>query len=171
MGRRECLKSICPKGRAGSNPAPGTMYWVAENVRPGSDNGSMYPDQTVATALTLSSCGVLDRENAQICGVSINAIRHWRNGRRRNTSRQDARRTSHCPRCDGDPLEGAAYAYLLGLYLGDGCITLGRRGVYVLQVACCNDWPGPHRCRPGCHVRRAADFERLSQAAARMHLR
>jgi hypothetical protein len=102
----------------------------------------MYPDQTVATALSLSSRDVLDRENAQICGVSINAIRHWRNGTRRNPSKQDARRTSHCPRCDGDPLDGKAYAYLLGLYLGDGCITLGRKGVYALQVACCNDWPG-----------------------------
>jgi hypothetical protein len=91
-------------------------------------------------ALTLSSCNVLDRENAQICGVSIKAIRHWRNGRRRNPA--TARRVSHCPRCDGVELDGAAYAYLLGLYLGDGCIAKGRKGVYVLQVACCNDWPG-----------------------------
>jgi hypothetical protein len=102
----------------------------------------MYPDQTVAMALSLSSCNVLDRENAQICGVSVRAIRHWRNGRRRNPARADARRASQCPRCDGDPLDGPAYAYLLGLYLGDGCITMGRKGVYALQVACCDDWPG-----------------------------
>lgn len=102
----------------------------------------MYPDKTVAMALLLSSCNILDRENAQICGVSIRAIRHWRNGRRRNPAKADARRISHCPRCDGDPLDGPAYAYLLGLYLGDGCITMGRKGVYALQIACCNDWPG-----------------------------
>ena len=31
-------------------------------------------------------------------------------------------RPGTCPRCDGTPLDGAAYAYLLGLYLGDGYI-------------------------------------------------
>jgi hypothetical protein len=28
-----------------------------------------------------------------------------------------------CPRCHGAPLDEPAYAYLLGLYLGDGCIS------------------------------------------------
>lgn len=32
--------------------------------------------------------------------------------------------------------------YLLGLYLGDGHITLGRRGVSALSISCCDDWPG-----------------------------
>jgi hypothetical protein len=100
----------------------------------------MYPRKTVDAALLLSSIGVLDRENAQICGVSIKAIRHWRCGTRRNLANR--RSVRHCPRCDGDALDGTAYAYLLGLYLGDGCITRGRRGVYALDIACCNDWPG-----------------------------
>ena len=100
----------------------------------------MYSAQTVETALVLSSCGVLDRENAQICRVSIGAIRHWRSGTRRNPANR--RRPSHCPRCDGEVLDSAPYAYLLGLYLGDGCLTKRRKGVYVLNVACCNDWPG-----------------------------
>ena len=100
----------------------------------------MYPRKTLDAALLLSSIGVLDRENAQICGVSIKTIRHWRYGTRRNLANR--RSALHCPRCDGDALEGPAYAYLLGLYLGDGCITRGRRGVYALNVACYNDWPG-----------------------------
>jgi len=100
----------------------------------------MYLRKTVETAMLLSRIGVLDRENAQICGVSTEAIRHWRRGTRRNPA--SLRRTSHCPRCDGDALDGSAYAYLLGLYLGDGCTTRGRKGVYALNVACCNDWPG-----------------------------
>ena len=85
----------------------------------------------------LSSIGVLDRENAQICAVSIKSIRHWRYGTRRNPA--DRRRASQCPRCDGAPLDEAAYAYLLGLYLGDGCLAKSRKGVYALQVACGND--------------------------------
>ncbi|MBO0824089.1 MAG: helix-turn-helix domain-containing protein [Actinobacteria bacterium] len=100
----------------------------------------MYPRQTVDIAMQLSRIGVLDRENAQICGVSIKSIRHWRYGTRRNPA--NSRRASHCPRCDGEALDGAAYAYLLGLYLGDGCLTKYRKGVYMLNVACCNDWPG-----------------------------
>ncbi|WP_348532838.1 hypothetical protein [Kitasatospora sp. MAP5-34] len=36
----------------------------------------------------------------------------------------------------------ADYAYLLGLYLGDGCISEGRGGVHALRIACGNAWPG-----------------------------
>jgi hypothetical protein len=32
-------------------------------------------------------------------------------------------------------LNKEAYAYLLGLYLGDGCLSLHRRGVYRLRVS------------------------------------
>jgi hypothetical protein len=40
------------------------------------------------------------------------------------------------------PLDETAYAYLLGLYLGDGCLTRQRKDVYVLSIACCDAWPG-----------------------------
>jgi hypothetical protein len=98
----------------------------------------MYPWGTVEYALLLSSLDVTDRENAQICGVSIRTIRHWRYGTRRDGTRGAPR----CPRCDGKALDEEAYAYLLGLYLGDGHITHGRRGVYALNVKCSNCWPG-----------------------------
>lgn len=98
----------------------------------------MYPRATVEIGRLLSSLDVLDRENALICGVSIRTIRHWRYGSRRSPEKVKAR----CPRCDGRPLDEQAYAYLLGLYLGDGHITLGRREVYALSIMCCDDWPG-----------------------------
>jgi hypothetical protein len=31
---------------------------------------------------------------------------------------------------------------LLGLYLGDGHLILGRKGVWLLSITCCDDWPG-----------------------------
>jgi hypothetical protein len=102
----------------------------------------MHPDATVNTALHLSAIGILDRENALICGVSVAAIRHWRCGRRRARDGTSTGRSSACPRCHSRPMDEAAYAYLLGLYLGDGCITRGRRGVFALCLACCDDWPG-----------------------------
>ncbi len=102
----------------------------------------MYPRSTVNVALLLSNCGILDRENAVICDVSVGAIRHWRSGRRRCAQSQPRRPEARCPRCHGRPLDERAYAYLLGLYLGDGHIAGHRRGVYALTVACTDSWPG-----------------------------
>src|ERR1700677_3322249 len=53
-----------------------------------------------------------------------------------------AERGRQCPRCHGRSMDEPAYAYLLGLYLGDGSITRGRRDVFALWIACCDDWPG-----------------------------
>jgi hypothetical protein len=102
----------------------------------------MYPHRLVETALLLSAAGVLDRENAQICRVSVQAIRHWRAGRRRNEAPGGKPAAGRCPRCNQIPLDAPAYAYLLGLYLGDGYITRGRRDVFALSIACSDGWPG-----------------------------
>jgi hypothetical protein len=102
----------------------------------------MYPRMTVDIALLLPDLDVLDRENALVCGVSIRAIRHWRYGTRRDPLSMGKGREPRCPRCDGRPLDKPAYAYLLGLYLGDGHISRHRRNVYSLSVTCCDDWPG-----------------------------
>jgi hypothetical protein len=73
-------------------------------------------------------------------GVSRSAIRDWQ------VRIEPLGRPGHpCPRCGGAPRppdDPAAYAYLLGLYLGDGCISAGRRGVHYLQIACADAWPG-----------------------------
>jgi hypothetical protein len=106
----------------------------------------MHPPATVEMALRLSAIGILDSENARICGVSVAAIRHWRSGRRRDPRRLSesaaARRTASCPRCHGRALDNSAYAYLLGLYLGDGHISRARRDVFVLSLFCSDAWPG-----------------------------
>jgi hypothetical protein len=100
---------------------------------------AMYPRSTVDLALLLSGVGILDRETALICGVSVQAIRHWRYGTRRGST---DRATLNCPRCGGRLFDESAYAYLLGLYLGDGHIARGRRDVYALTMACSDTWPG-----------------------------
>ena len=102
----------------------------------------MYPQATVDSALHLSAICILDKENARICEVSVAAIRHWRAGRRRGASRIAAARKITCPRCHARSMTESSYAYLLGLYLGDGHITRGPRDVYVLAIACADDWPG-----------------------------
>lgn len=102
----------------------------------------MYERGTVELAKLLSELGILDHENAAICGVSVRAIRHWRTGDRRAEKRRVRRNEPPtCPRCHGRALDAPAYAYLLGLYLGDGHITRGPRS-YVLWLACSDVWPG-----------------------------
>ncbi|SEF53734.1 hypothetical protein SAMN04489712_101353 [Thermomonospora echinospora] len=53
-----------------------------------------------------------------------------------------------CPRCQENPSvpePRADYAYLLGLYLGDGCISPAgdpTKAVWALRIMCANSWPG-----------------------------
>lgn len=50
-----------------------------------------------------------------------------------------------CFRCSPQPLappDGAAYGYLLGLYVGDGCVSSLKRGVYSLRIFCAEQYPG-----------------------------
>jgi hypothetical protein len=99
----------------------------------------MHPQITVDMSRCRSTLDVLDREVAQIVGVPVATVRRWRKGERR-APHQAYRAT--CPRCNGRPLDEPTYSYLLGLYLGDGWLTLGRRGVFALSIACCDAWPG-----------------------------
>jgi len=99
----------------------------------------MHPQTTVDRARLLSQQGLIDREVATITGVSIGAVQKWRTGIRRAPGKG---REWNCPRCTGRPLDEPAYSYLLGLYLGDGCLTHGRRDVYALSIFCCDAWPG-----------------------------
>ena len=99
----------------------------------------MYPIEIVRLARHLSDLGIVDRETAKVCGVSVRAVRHWRAGNRRSARSESSRPV--CPRCHGRRLDAPAYAYLLGLYLGDGHITQGPRS-YVLWLACSDAWPG-----------------------------
>ncbi|GAA1071433.1 hypothetical protein GCM10009642_00750 [Nocardiopsis metallicus] len=103
----------------------------------------MYSRTIVDETFQLKAQGLTDREIAARCGVSIYAVRHWRYGRRRNpeTEARRADRTMYCPKCSDGKLNHEAYAYLLGAYLGDGHITLGRRDVYVLWIHYDNKYP------------------------------
>lgn len=47
-----------------------------------------------------------------------------------------------CLRRQDRDLDNEAYAYLLGLYLGDGCISAGRREVFRLRIKLDSRYPG-----------------------------
>jgi hypothetical protein len=87
--------------------------------------------QLVATGRSLNSVG-------KETGISRSTLRAWQ-------TRVEPVRPNDCPRCGGTPRQPeppAGYAYLLGLYLGDGCLSRYARGVYGLRIACADAWPG-----------------------------
>jgi len=94
-------------------------------------------------ALDLINSGTSLRSVSRSSGVSRATLREWRD----NPEKVRAARIC-CPRCDDDPSlpePRADYAYLLGLYLGDGCISAGgnpAKGVWKLRVMCADAWPG-----------------------------
>ncbi|MBV9448380.1 MAG: transcriptional regulator [Streptosporangiaceae bacterium] len=102
----------------------------------------MHPQATVDRALQLSAQGLIDREVARLTGVSIGAVQKWRTGRRRARGNRRTQTSADCPRCHERPLDEPEYAYLLGLYLGDGWLTCSRKGVFAVSIACCDAWPG-----------------------------
>jgi hypothetical protein len=77
-------------------------------------------------------------------GIARSTLREWRG----HPERLAPSRRRLCPRCPEvrTTVEPQwAYAYLLGLYLGDGCIS--RQGpehkqVWKLRIICADAWPG-----------------------------
>jgi hypothetical protein len=92
---------------------------------------------------SLVAAGLNDCEIARRTGIPRPTVRDWR-----RTRRWDwwlTRTSGSCPRCgaaqhpfDTFPPE---YAYLLGMYLGDGHVVKWRKGVYRLTVAMDSAYP------------------------------
>src|SRR5215210_1200427 len=87
----------------------------------------MHPPEVRAAVLELVDAGLNDREVSRRTGIprrTVRDMRRFREGRR-------ATITETCPRCwhAAKPMvfTSADYAELLGLYLGDGCISRGAR--------------------------------------------
>jgi hypothetical protein len=78
-------------------------------------------EEEVELVLELVRAHWNDCEIARETGIPRGTVRGWRIGRTPNFSRQ----LGNCALCSGnaEALPLPAYPYLLGLYLGDGCIT------------------------------------------------
>jgi hypothetical protein len=104
----------------------------------------MHPPELRARAQKLRADGIAFGDICRDLGLSRNTVGHWFYGERaRHRAELDAE-PSRCPRCDRPPRppeDQAGYAYLLGLYLGDGHLVTSAR-VPVLRVFCADAWPG-----------------------------
>jgi hypothetical protein len=90
----------------------------------------VHPPERVAEVLRLVAAGWNNCQISRATGINRTTIREWRTlgpPGQRGERRKRVRAASDCPVCDGRPMDRAAYAYLLGLYLGDGWISLQPR--------------------------------------------
>jgi hypothetical protein len=95
--------------------------------------------EDVASVLELQARGVPLSEIANLTGVPRGTVRDWLAGRvPRGMRSGDGGLIARCEDCGGPthrPQEfPPSYAYLLGLYLGDGCLSAHPRGVYKLRI-------------------------------------
>jgi hypothetical protein len=93
----------------------------------------------VRRVLRLREDGLGARRIAARSGVPVGTVKDWLAGRLPRHSRVgDAAEVRVCDRCGHEAHRfeelGAAYLYLLGVYLGDGCISEHTRGVYRLRI-------------------------------------
>jgi hypothetical protein len=97
----------------------------------------MYDRTAREAAVSMLNAGASLRSVSIRTGIARDTLRTWRD--RGITPKQPR---ADCPFCNDKPFPPtSAYLYLLGLYLGDGCISRGGR-TFAMRIACCNGWPG-----------------------------
>lgn len=103
----------------------------------------MYDRNARIRALELLGTGITLSEASRRLGISRAALREWRSDPARALDPETTRPTD-CPRCTSppEPFDREAYAYLLGQYLGDGCLSVSKKGVYALRIAMDDKYPG-----------------------------
>ncbi|GAA4011678.1 hypothetical protein GCM10022232_61600 [Streptomyces plumbiresistens] len=92
--------------------------------------------------LTLLRDGARNADVARQFNIPLGTVSHWKHADRATRGECPGRTPPPCPRCDGD-LDSPAYAYLLGLYLGDGYIIQNRAmRSPSLSITCDESHPG-----------------------------
>jgi transposase-like protein len=97
----------------------------------------VYDASTRSAAIRRIESGDSLRAIARDTGINRSTLREWRERRGAFARRYEC----PCPNCGTAPLPPAAYLYLLGQYLGDGCISQTSR-TCVLRIATCDSYPG-----------------------------
>jgi hypothetical protein len=113
-----------------------------ESLRPHSF-GEMRAPEDVAAVLDLRTEGLTASEVARRTGIPRATVRDWLAGRVPRSAQRHEASCAACGRLAHRPEDlPPEYAYLLGLYLGDGCISTHPRGVYKLRVILDLRYPG-----------------------------
>lgn len=117
--------------------------WRFESSQPHRE-GHLHAGPIVRSALALRASGLSVSETARRLDIPRPTVHDWVAGRLPFSARPSA--DSACPACGADQHRFAAlsstYVYLLGMYLGDGCISAHPRGVYKLRICLDARYPG-----------------------------
>jgi hypothetical protein len=103
--------------------------------------------EDVAAVLELGTGGLHATEICRRTGIPRGTVRDWLAGRLPSSYSNGGDPTvERCSTCKAPAHQFAdlppAYVYLLGLYLGDGCISSHPRGVYKLRIVLDLRYPG-----------------------------
>jgi hypothetical protein len=114
----------------------------------------MRPESDVRRVFELWDQGLSKKAIARETGVSRAQVRLWIEQGVDQVLASPMRRRGRAGQCDGScdlpaAVNMAAYAYLLGQYLGDGCISAAPRHVFRLRVTMCDAYP---RMRDECEL-------------------
>ncbi|MCO1597782.1 transcriptional regulator [Micromonospora sp. RHAY321] len=101
----------------------------------------MHPPEIRAHARLLYSSGATIADVARRVRLPYYTVRHWCREPPAPLMQATALRCFRCRKDVDNPTDEPAYAYLLGLYLGDGHLVTSAR-VPVLRISCSNTWPG-----------------------------
>jgi hypothetical protein len=96
----------------------------------------MRPRTEYESVRGLVASGLSDGAIARLTRIPRRTVSDWRRLERHTSG------DSECPVCTGGRVDERAYSYLLGLYLGDGCIASYPRGVYRLRIKLDAKYPG-----------------------------
>ena len=100
------------------------------------------PQTDVLRVAALLDQGISQAEAARRSGVPQRTVNKWARagiGRVAAARVPDEEPGAHGH--DVERLPSEPYAYLLGLYLGDGCLAQYPRGVYRIHITMCTDYP------------------------------
>jgi hypothetical protein len=107
------------------------------------DNIEVHPPHLREQALLLRADGVQFGDICRQLGLPRWTVGSWLHGERSRRIREKRSAPSRCFRCSPKHNAEASpeYAYLLGLYLGDGHLVTSTK-VPVLRIYCTASWPG-----------------------------
>src|SRR3954454_8305052 len=102
----------------------------------------MYSRAIRHDAVAFIASGHTIAEASRHFGIPGNSIYRWLRGG--IEAKPGASSELACFRCQSEhPPDPDGYTYLLGLYLGDGCISNAPRpGVFILRISCADALPG-----------------------------
>jgi hypothetical protein len=103
----------------------------------------MYDVRTRRGALNLLATGASLSSVSKQTGINRSTLREWRDAPDRAITAALPATCCRCSEAPGAPADLDAYRYLLGLYLGDGCLSRAvHKDVWVLRIFCDDHWPG-----------------------------